>query len=120
MFCGHCKAQTIPPVNGVMWLNKGEAAPWGGYLLNKEAGARQVAKIKLLEDRLKLAVDELQVIGEVSEKAARELKRCDEHVELLTNNLEAQEPFEAGLVWGIAGLGIGIIGGAVVGALIAR
>jgi hypothetical protein len=108
------------PVNGVMWLKAGEAAPWGGYLLDKEAGARQVAKLKLLEDRLTLAVDELKVLQEVSDKAARELARCEGHVELLNQAFEGQEPFEAGFVWGVAGLGLGVITGAVVGALLAR
>jgi hypothetical protein len=107
---------------GVVWVRAGEEAPFSGYLLSKRAGARQVARGRLLEAQLELKAGLLDEAIALAQSVAKSLKACEVQYEAMRGlEVRVEPPARGeGLVWGLWGLAGGVVVGGVVGALLAR
>ena len=102
----------------VVWVRSGEVAPFSGYLLDKDAGAYQTARLRLVEGKLEIAINELRLLSSESLKAGRALEVCESEGAILRSVIDAQEDDGADVgsqvVWGVAGFGVGVAAGLIV------
>ena len=102
----------------VVWVRSGETVPFAGYLLDKDAGAYQTARLRLIEGKLEIAVSELRLVAQEGLRAGRALEICKRDGEILRTVIDAHEEEEEDIgtqvVWGVAGFGVGLAAGLVV------